>query len=455
MRHALALVLALAAGAAVAEDLAGLWAWGSARRSAGVPFLRITPAPEGWKVETKHYMHAHFVGGVRALAATPTHLEFTYWYEPLGRWAQCSFEVAGDRMDGECDGEPGASQWGRVPAHLWRMREAPGARARAAVVRVGLERLDAPEAAVLAGGRLALVTDASGVDSRGRRDIDLLARDGRWKLATVFRTQGANVLPIEALRADALGAVDVLVYDMQDVGSRNAPSFGALERALRAAAGAKKPLVVLDRPNPLGADLQGDGSPIPLAHGLTAGELASFLNASIGARLVVVRAEGWRHAMRYEDTGLAWVPPSKDLASLEAVRQFPGFALFAATNVAVGLGTDLAFQQLSAPWLDAETLAKRLNALGMPGTQFLATARGVRVVAADSARAAVAALVEVRALHPDRFQITAPADFDRLAGGPRLREQLLAGEDLMHLMQDWRASQENFRRAVAPYRLYD
>lgn len=486
MRRLLALaVLASALQAGAAEDLQGVWAWGSPRRSAEVPFLRITRSGEGWTVETKHYMHAYFVGGTRDVSLRPGHLEFTYWYEPLGRWAQCSLDVAGERMDGECDGEPSAGTWGRLPAHLWRMDARPARIARPAAVRIGLERLDGAEAADLLGKRLALVTDDTGVDSRGRRSIDLLFHDRRWQLVSVFRPQaGAGrdartrlpVVPLDGLQARELAAVDVLVYDMQDSGSRNAGSFTALEQALQAGAAAGKTLVVLDRPNPLGGAVQGGAAPIPLRHGLTPGELASFLNAGVGARLRVVSLEGWRRDMRYEATGLAWVPPSPDLASLESARHYPGLSLFEPTNLSVGRGTDQAFQEIGAPWLDAEALVRRLEAYRLPGVRFQPVrftpaaprdgkfdgmaVRGVRFIVADAerydaTRAAVAAMIELRALHPERFEVTAPQRFDRLAGTARLREQVLAGASLAQATKGWQAAEERFRQAVARYLLYE
>ena len=98
----------------------GTWSWGSPRRSAEVPFLRISRDGTKWIVQTKHYMHDNFVSGARDVRVSGNRLEFSYWYEPLARWASCSLELADGKMAGACDGELNAREWGSVPAHLWR-----------------------------------------------------------------------------------------------------------------------------------------------------------------------------------------------------------------------------------------------------------------------------------------------------------------------------------------------
>jgi hypothetical protein len=123
------IVLALAIGsllaadtrAAPAPDFAGVWCWGSQRRSADVPFLRISRGGGNWRVETKHYMHARFVDRVKDLRIDGNGLEFRYWYEPLQRWARCSFVAQGHTMAGVCEGEVDARTWGDVPSFLWRI----------------------------------------------------------------------------------------------------------------------------------------------------------------------------------------------------------------------------------------------------------------------------------------------------------------------------------------------
>jgi len=106
--------------AAPGSGLEGVWCWGSPRRSADVPFLEVSRVGDRWAVRTKHYMHAYFVGGVKDIRVTGGHLEFTYRYEPLNRWAHCAFDAEDDRLVGTCDGEIDARTWGAVPSYLWR-----------------------------------------------------------------------------------------------------------------------------------------------------------------------------------------------------------------------------------------------------------------------------------------------------------------------------------------------
>ncbi len=100
----------------------GTWSWGSPRRSAEVPFLKITKSDSALVIKTKHYMHSYFVGDTKDIIVERNHLEFAYWYAPMCRWAKCSLDLAGDRMNGECEGELKAMQWGEVPSYLWRQK---------------------------------------------------------------------------------------------------------------------------------------------------------------------------------------------------------------------------------------------------------------------------------------------------------------------------------------------
>jgi uncharacterized protein YbbC (DUF1343 family) len=493
----------------------GEWSWGSPRRSARVPFLRISRAGEGWLVETKHYMRTHYVGGTKEVSLSAAQLEFSYWYAPLERWAHCSLNVSEGRMDGECDGELSAREWGKVPTHLWRVAPAATMSASPPSVRSGLEVLAEKGLASLAGKRLGLITNHTGLDSHGRTSIDLLHQDRRWRLVALFAPEhgirgdarpgeklgdardARTGLPVFSLygettrpSAEMLRSVDVLVYDIQDIGTRYYTYVWTMALAMQAAAEHHKRFVVLDRPNPLGgAQVQGNVLesrhasfvglyPVPMRHGLSAGELARYLNAefALGVALEVVPVAGWRRSMQFEDTGLSWIPPSPNMPSLASARHYPGVCLFEATNLSVGRGTDEAFQQIGAPWLDAEALAKRLGDYRLPGVRFQAvrfTPRrpgdgkfdgqaipGVKFIATDPGvydptLAAVAAMIEVRRLHAERFAVDLPDHLDRLAGTSRLRDQIAAGASLPQVTAGWAESGAAFRRRVAPYLLYD
>ena len=251
---------------------------------------------------------------------------------------------------------------------------------------------------LIAGKRLGLITNQSGVDARGVSTIDRLARQPGAKLVALFAPEhglrgraapGAEVadtvdartgLPIYSLYGPSraptraqLDGLDVLLVDLQDVGSRTYSYVSTMVLALEAAALAHRRVVVLDRPNPIGCAVAGpvlDTAyasfigmlPVPLRHGMTMGELARFAVAQrrIAVDLVVVPVHGWLRCEWFDRTGLRWVPPSPNLADLEAAAWYPGTVLFEATNLSVGRGTDAAFRQVGAPWLDAERVARAM-----------------------------------------------------------------------------------------------
>ncbi|HEY2806013.1 MAG TPA: DUF1343 domain-containing protein [Gemmatimonadales bacterium] len=176
----------------------------------------------------------------------------------------------------------------------------------------------------------------------------------------IYSLYGANRAPSAAQMAK----LDVLVVDLQDVGTRTWSYVSTTIFAMRAAKTAGKRIIVLDRPNPIGCAMQGPildtafssmigPLPVPLRHGMTMGELMRFANAElgIGADLVVVPVKGWHRCEWFDETGLPWVPPSPNLRDLDAVAWYPGTVLIEATNLSVGRGTDEAFREMGAPWL--------------------------------------------------------------------------------------------------------
>lgn len=268
----------------------------------------------------------------------------------------------------------------------------------AQTVRPGIDVLLSDSIGLIAGKRLGLITNQTGIDAHGVSTIDRLYRatqpDSRSpipdsRLVALFApehgirgaaapgavigdtTDAATGLPIYSLygtnrapTAEQLSRLDVLIVDLQDVGARTFTYVSTMVHAMRAAAAAGKRVVVLDRPNPIGCAMEGpvlDTAyasfigmlPIPLRHGMTIGELARFANAElrIHADLVVVPVQGWRRCMWFDETGLPWVRPSPNLPDLASVAWYPGTVLFEATNLSVGRGTDAPFRQVGAPWL--------------------------------------------------------------------------------------------------------
>jgi len=275
-----------------------------------------------------------------------------------------------------------------------------------------------------------------------------------------------------------LAGLDLLVYDIQDAGARCFTYLSTLLEAMRAAAQAGLPFVVLDRPAPTGGvDLDGPlldprfasfvgPAPVPLRYGLTPGEFARFCNArlSIGASLEVVPLEGWRRAMWFAETGRPWVAPSPALRSLAACALYPGAVLFEATNVSEGRGTDLPFEWIGAPWLDAERLARsalegvRLHAEPRAPARFGAVCPGLRIEIVERARlrpvaVGVALLAAIRARHEEHLKIDGPR-FDRLAGTDALRGAIEEGAPAERIAESWRPELARFARERAPYLLY-
>jgi uncharacterized protein YbbC (DUF1343 family) len=319
------------------------------------------------------------------------------------------------------------------------------------------------------GKRLGLITNQTGIDASGVSTIDRLAHAPGVHLVALFTPEHGirgTARPGEAVRDTLLGwsdtvdvrtglpiyslygprraptaaqlrSLDVLVIDLQDVGARTFTYVSTTVDAMRATAGARLRIVVLDRPNPLGGCVvQGpvlDTAyasffgmlPVPLRHGMTMGELARFANARLhlDADLVIVPMRGWRRCDWFDQTGLPWVRPSPNLPDLEAVAWYPGTVLFEATNLSVGRGTDAPFRQVGAPWLRADAVVREMRSryrVALDAVRFTprtpgdgkfdgVAVPGVRLrpldrVDGDPVRDALLLLHTIAALHPGEFR---------------------------------------------------
>ncbi len=390
---------------------------------------------------------------------------------------------------------------------------ADGVADAAADVLPGVDVLFRDSLHLVRGRRVGLITNPTGMDARGRSTIDRLHDHPEVELVTLFAPEHglraaegegqhiedsvdpATGLPVVSLytgskRApspDDLAALDVLIFDMQDVGSRYYTYVYTMALAMEAAGVAGVPFVVLDRPNPIGDPVQGNVLdtafstfvglyPVPMRHGLTAGELARLYRGEFGveADLTVVPVSGWDPARLFDATELPWVAPSPNMPDVTSALHYPGTCLFEGTNLSVGRGTERPFQQVGAPWLDGEALAARLEAHGLPGVRFEAVTftpeaptdgkwagervSGVRFVATDPTaydptRAAVATLVEAHALAGEEWAWNV-AHFDRLAGTDALRVGIEAGAAPSDLTAPWVPARAAFQARAAPYRLY-
>jgi len=244
---------------------------------------------------------------------------------------------------------------------------------------------------------------------------------------------------------------------------------------------------VLDRPNPIGGVVQGEVQdsvtasaiarfPIAMRHGLTIGELARLANVvlQLEADLHVIPMEGWRRSMPFDATGLPFVPPSLNLRTLESLYHYPGLCLFEGTNLSVGRGSAAPFEQIGATWLDTAAVLAALNRDPPPGVQFTGVAfrpsspgdgkysdtsvRGLRLTTTDRARydpttTAVHLLIALRATHPDSFAFR-PSQFDRLAGGPDLRQSIERGESPASIARGWDERLRRYREWRRRFLLY-
>jgi uncharacterized protein YbbC (DUF1343 family) len=256
---------------------------------------------------------------------------------------------------------------------------------------------------------------------------------------------------------------------------------------MEAAATARLPVVVLDRPNPIGGAVQGEVQdsvtasavarfPIAMRHGMTIGELARLANAvlRLGADLHVVPLDGWRRSMAFDATGLPFVPPSLNLRTLESLYHYPGLCLFEGTNLSVGRGSEAPFEQIGAPWVDTAAVLAALRRSPPAGVTFTGTTftprapgdgkysdtlvTGIRLaitdrVAYDPTVTAVYLLSAIRATHSTAFAFRA-AQFDRLAGGPGLRQAVERGESVTAIAAGWRNELARFKDRRRRFLLY-
>ena len=385
-------------------------------------------------------------------------------------------------------------------------------------VRLGSEQLLA--SGMLKNKRVGIVSNPASIDAKFQHIVRVLAETPEVGLAAIFGPQHgfrADVqdnmietahasdpsrgVPVYSLysetrepTAEMLKGLDALVVDLQDVGSRIYTFIYTMANCLRAGRKHGVPVIVTDRPNPIGGDtvsgptlVKGFESfvgqfPIPMRHGMTIGELARFFNdtGGIGADLTVVPMEGWQRGMYYEDTGLPWVMPSPNVPTVESAVVYPGTVLFEGTNVSEGRGTTRPFELIGAPWVDAEALAEKLRTYDLPGVHFRPVvfeptfqkhARqacgGCQIHVLDrrefrAVESAVAVLVEIRTQNPSAFQWRQPPyeyehdkmPFDILAGSSQLRQQIEAGLPVRTIYYSWLQDHERFHIERQPFLLY-
>ena len=358
--------------------------------------------------------------------------------------------------------------------------------------------------------RIGLLTNQTGVDSQGRRTIDVLAQAPGVSLDVLFGPEHgatgaldttnlsnskdeATGIPIynvygatDAARRPALDVLknlDAVVVDIQDAGARFYTYETTLGYFLEAAAKVGVEVIVLDRPDPItGSFVQGPVSDAgretftnyftePVRQGMTMGELAKMFNAERGlkAKLTVVPMEGWQRGDWFDSTGLAWVNPSPNLRSLTEATLYPGVALIEGTNVSVGRGTDTPFELVGAPWIKGRELAASLNRRGIAGVRFVAVSftpsasvyngqrcEGVNMVLTDrngfdGPELGIELASALRKFYPADFKLDRITE---LLVNQGVYDALVAGEDPRRIAQDWQEDLEKFQQMRQKYLIY-
>lgn len=352
-------------------------------------------------------------------------------------------------------------------------------------VMLGIDNID-ENMELFDNKQVGLITNATGVDSNFESTIDVL--NEKVNLTTLFAPEhgirgaaaaGDNVenevdektgLPVYSLYGDTkkptpqmLENVDVLVYDIQDVGARFYTYISTMKYAMEAAAENGKTFVVLDRPNPISGDIvQGcvldeayEGyvgvTEIPQRYGLTSGELAMFINQEDGIHcdLHVIKMKNWDRSMYYDETGLqTWIMPSPNIPTVDTALLYSGTCLFEGTNVSEGRGTTKPFEIIGAPWINANELAEQMNALHLPGVFFRPTTftpttskfkdescNGVEIqvldrASFDSVKTGVSLLYTIRDLYPNDFAYLENHYIDDLTGGDYIRTGEFSPDEL-------------------------
>jgi uncharacterized protein YbbC (DUF1343 family) len=387
-------------------------------------------------------------------------------------------------------------------------------------VSLGIDRLISTDRKLISGKRIGVVCNPASVDARFTHTADRLVQDPDVRVTAIFGPQhgfrsdlqdnmietphardARRQVPIYSLysetrepTAEMLRDLDVLVVDLQDVGTRVYTYVYTMANCMRAAARHGVHVVVCDRPNPIGGD-DVEGSllqtpytsfvgqfPLPLRHGMTIGELARLFNDEfgIGAAVDVIQLEGWTRSMYFDETGLPWIIPSPNVPTLDSAIVYPGAVLFEGTKLSEGRGTTRPFELVGAPWIDGELLADAMNARGLPGVHFRPvffeptfhkhakqTCGGCQIHVLDRrtfrpVRTSVELLAEFRREEPARFGWREPPyeyerdkePIDVLYGSDRLRTTLDSGTGVEALVSSWRKEEEAFQRTRERFLLY-
>ena len=385
-------------------------------------------------------------------------------------------------------------------------------------VKTGIEVLKANNFKQLEGKRVGLVTNPTGVDNFLKSDVDILHEAANVKLVALFGPEhgvrgnvhaGDHVgnaadpttgVPVYSLYGksripskEMLQGIDVLVYDIQDIGCRSFTYISTLGNIMKAAAENGIKVMVLDRPNPLGGEkVEGNlaeddclsfvsAFKIPYVYGLTPGEVALLLNGEnmLGAKcdLEVVKMKGWKRKMTYDQTGLQWVLPSPHIPHASSAPYYSVSGIVGELDsISIGVGYTMPFQMFGAPWIDAPVLAQRLNALNLPGVMFRPMyykpfyafgkgqdLQGVQVYLTDYRKATLTniqfyVLQELYSLYPDHDVLALCTKrhgmFDKVCGSKQIRQLFMKRYKWEDVKPYWEKDAESFKQLAKKYWLY-
>lgn len=401
-----------------------------------------------------------------------------------------------------------------------RERERAASKRNLQPVQVGLEALleDVPQA--MRGARVGLICNQSSVNHTFEHAADLLHGHSAFELTALFgpqhgirgdvqdnmietehSTDRKTGLPVHSLYSETreptekmLEDVDVLVFDMQDVGCRIYTFVYTLANCMRIAGQLGKTVVVCDRPNPInGVDISGNILepeyasfvglfPLPTRHGMTVGELAQMFQGEFGVQcdLQIVPMRGWERRHWLDETDAPWVMPSPNMPTLDSATVFPGTVHFEGTQISEGRGTTKPFELIGAPYIDPDVYAEKLTELALPGVIFRScafqptfqkhakvTCGGVQIHVVDrdqfdSVAAGIAMVKVAHDLYPNEFLWKVPPyeyvfdknPFDVISGTNQIREAIEGGADLASITGGWKAGVAEFEEKRAPYLLY-
>lgn len=373
------------------------------------------------------------------------------------------------------------------------------------------ERLDE-----LDGKSVGLITNPTGVDQELNSIVDMLYEDDGIDLVALYGPEhgvrggaqaGEDVdyyidertgLPVYSLYGDTrkptpemLEGVDVLLFDIQDVGARFYTYIYTMAYAMEAAEENDIEMIVLDRPNPIsGGNVEGPVLDeeyasfvgmyaIPQQHGMTVGELAELFNDEfdIGADLDVIEMNGWERTMHYDDTTLPWVMPSPNMPTLDTAIVYPGAALFEGTNISEGRGTAKPFELIGAPFITGEDLADELSEMGLEGVEFRAAyftpqfskhegelSGGIEIYVTDrssydSVKTGLTIVKTIHDMYPDDFEFREEDDagisfFDQLIGNGWVRDMIEEGDSVDDIVAEWQSDLDDFKELRRDYLIY-